>query len=93
MSASVLHGDDQQINMTDVILVHSQFDFMEREGLEAPMSSTNKDGEYQCKKHGSTGTLPYALHNISMFKQLTGQCLDRNSLQPVLRVEEADHSC
>ncbi|CAL1709342.1 unnamed protein product [Somion occarium] len=30
------------------------FDFMDREGIEAPLSSTTKDGEYQCKKHGST---------------------------------------
>ncbi|KAI4518338.1 hypothetical protein EV122DRAFT_209620 [Schizophyllum commune] len=29
------------------------FDPMNREGLEAPASSTTKDGTYQCKKHGS----------------------------------------
>ncbi|KAH9933886.1 uncharacterized protein B0H18DRAFT_818020, partial [Fomitopsis serialis] len=29
------------------------FDPIDREGLEAPPSSVNKDGQYQCKKHGS----------------------------------------
>ncbi|OSD07860.1 hypothetical protein PYCCODRAFT_1463152 [Trametes coccinea BRFM310] len=29
------------------------FDPIDREGLEAPASSQNKDGVYQCKKHGS----------------------------------------
>ncbi|KAI0065047.1 hypothetical protein BV25DRAFT_1799217 [Artomyces pyxidatus] len=33
------------------------FDFMEREGLEAPPASITKDGVYQCKKHGSACTL------------------------------------
>ncbi|PIL27385.1 hypothetical protein GSI_10533 [Ganoderma sinense ZZ0214-1] len=32
---------------------YGQFDPIDREGLEAPMSSTNKEGVYQCKKHGS----------------------------------------
>ncbi|TBU27360.1 hypothetical protein BD311DRAFT_760588 [Dichomitus squalens] len=31
------------------------FDPIDREGLEAPASSVNKEGQYQCKKHGSTG--------------------------------------
>ena len=31
-----------------------QFDPIDREGLEAPLASTNKDGVYQCKKHTST---------------------------------------
>ncbi|KAH7882850.1 hypothetical protein F5I97DRAFT_1959878 [Phlebopus sp. FC_14] len=31
------------------------FDFMDREGIEAPPVTVNKDGVYQCKKHGSTG--------------------------------------
>ncbi|TBU55104.1 hypothetical protein BD310DRAFT_979868 [Dichomitus squalens] len=30
------------------------FDPIDREGLEAPASSVNKEGQYQCKKHGST---------------------------------------
>ncbi|CCL99785.1 uncharacterized protein FIBRA_01807 [Fibroporia radiculosa] len=30
------------------------FDPIDREGIEAPPASVNKDGEYQCKKHGST---------------------------------------
>lgn len=30
------------------------FDPIDREGIEAPASSTNKEGVYQCKKHGST---------------------------------------
>ncbi|EPS93474.1 hypothetical protein FOMPIDRAFT_1136100 [Fomitopsis schrenkii] len=29
------------------------FDSIDREGIEAPASSVNKDGQYQCKKHGS----------------------------------------
>ncbi|OCH92813.1 hypothetical protein OBBRIDRAFT_790829 [Obba rivulosa] len=29
------------------------FDPIDREGIEAPASSTNKEGVYQCKKHGS----------------------------------------
>jgi len=31
------------------------FDSIDREGLEAPTSTLNKEGVYQCKKHGSTG--------------------------------------
>ncbi|KAI0795636.1 hypothetical protein C8Q75DRAFT_460150 [Abortiporus biennis] len=29
------------------------FDPIDREGIEAPTSSQNKEGVYQCKKHGS----------------------------------------
>ncbi|KZT10404.1 uncharacterized protein LAESUDRAFT_721767 [Laetiporus sulphureus 93-53] len=29
------------------------FDPIDREGIEAPQVSTNKEGQYQCKKHGS----------------------------------------
>ncbi|KZS97130.1 hypothetical protein SISNIDRAFT_482067 [Sistotremastrum niveocremeum HHB9708] len=29
------------------------FDFIDREGIEPPTSTTNKDGVWQCKKHGS----------------------------------------
>ncbi|KAF9458394.1 hypothetical protein BDZ94DRAFT_1325564 [Collybia nuda] len=31
------------------------YDPIDREGIEAPASTTNKEGIYQCKKHGSTG--------------------------------------
>ena len=31
-----------------------QFDPIDREGMEAPLSAPNKDGVYQCKKHAST---------------------------------------
>ncbi|KIJ95962.1 hypothetical protein K443DRAFT_682653 [Laccaria amethystina LaAM-08-1] len=31
------------------------FDPIDREGIECPASIVNKDGAYQCKKHGSTG--------------------------------------
>ncbi|EDR06724.1 uncharacterized protein LACBIDRAFT_299866 [Laccaria bicolor S238N-H82] len=31
-------------------------DPIDREGIECPASIVNKDGNYQCKKHGSTGT-------------------------------------
>ncbi|KAF8261117.1 hypothetical protein EI94DRAFT_1746766 [Lactarius quietus] len=34
------------------------FDFIDREGIEAPTSSQNKDGVYQCKKHGASSTSP-----------------------------------
>ncbi|KAF8720767.1 hypothetical protein AX14_010795 [Amanita brunnescens Koide BX004] len=30
------------------------FDPIDRESLESPAASTNKDGVYQCKKHGSS---------------------------------------
>lgn len=33
-----------------------QFDPIDREGIEAPASSQNKEGQYQCKKHGSLCT-------------------------------------
>ena len=39
-----------------------QFDPIDREGLEAPLSAPNKDGVYQCKKHSSTSThIPFLL--------------------------------
>ena len=42
---------------TDRALTHfSQFDFIEREGLEAPPTGQNKDNVYQCKKHSSPST-------------------------------------
>ncbi|KAJ7250766.1 hypothetical protein C8J57DRAFT_1138737 [Mycena rebaudengoi] len=31
------------------------FDPIDREGIEAPNASPNKEGVYQCKKHGSAG--------------------------------------
>jgi hypothetical protein len=34
-----------------------QFDPIDREGLEPPNVSTDKNGEYQCKKHGSASRL------------------------------------
>ncbi|KAF5324173.1 hypothetical protein D9619_011322 [Psilocybe cf. subviscida] len=30
-------------------------EFIDREAIDCPASSQNKDGVYQCKKHGSTG--------------------------------------
>lgn len=33
-----------------------QFDFIDREGLEAPPTGQNKDNVYQCKKHSSPST-------------------------------------
>ncbi|KDR66584.1 hypothetical protein GALMADRAFT_259106 [Galerina marginata CBS 339.88] len=29
------------------------YDFIDREGIECPTATPNKDGVYQCKKHGS----------------------------------------
>lgn len=40
------------------LLRYDQFDPIDREAIEAPMSSTNKEGVYQCKKHGSASTCP-----------------------------------
>ena len=39
-------------------LSSSQFDFIGREGLEAPPTGQNnlKDSEYQCEKHSSIST-------------------------------------
>ncbi|KAJ7582563.1 hypothetical protein C8J56DRAFT_1005542 [Mycena floridula] len=31
------------------------FDPIDREGLESPVVTQNKEGVYQCKKHGSSG--------------------------------------
>jgi len=31
------------------------FDPIDREGIECPGATLNKDGVYQCKKHGSVG--------------------------------------
>lgn len=38
-----------------------QFDPIDRDGIEAPAATVNKDGQYQCKKHGSTGVCPSPL--------------------------------
>ncbi len=35
-----------------------QFDFIDREGIEAPATGQNKDNVYQCKKHSSDSTSP-----------------------------------
>ena len=43
-----------------------QFDPIDREGLEAPMSSANKEGVYQCKKHGSTSTSPSCMQALTV---------------------------
>ena len=59
---------------------------MDREGLEAPTSTINKEGVYQCKKHGSTGEVVSYRRNASL---LTTVMLTR--LQSVLWMEEADH--
>ena len=65
-----------------------QFDPIDRDGLEAPASSQNKEGQYQCKKHGSTcASLVYILRRLPL--SLTIAYL--SSMQPMLRVEEADH--
>lgn len=37
------------------MLLFFQFDPIDREGIEAPASSLNKDNQYVCKKHGSQG--------------------------------------
>ncbi|KIM38004.1 hypothetical protein M413DRAFT_30421 [Hebeloma cylindrosporum] len=30
------------------------YDFIDREGIDCPPATQNKEGVYQCKKHGST---------------------------------------
>lgn len=42
--------------LTAYMCVCVQFDPIDREGIEAPASSVNKEGVYQCKKHGSPCT-------------------------------------
>ena len=65
-----------------------QFDPIDREGIEAPASSQNKDGLYQCKKHGSTCASPlYILRRLWLSLTIAY----RRSVQPMLRMEEADH--
>ncbi|KAG6829091.1 hypothetical protein H0H92_005703 [Tricholoma furcatifolium] len=31
------------------------FDFIDRDPIDTPAATTNKEGIYQCKKHGSAG--------------------------------------
>jgi len=42
-----------------------QFDFIDREGIEAPSTGQNKDNIYQCKKHSSPGTV-FLSHVLSL---------------------------
>lgn len=44
----------------------SQFDFIERDGLEAPPTGQNKDNVYQCKKHSSASTLRFLFHPLPL---------------------------
>jgi len=41
-----------------------QYDPIDREGIECPPATQNKDGVYQCKKHGSSGTLYYLISSL-----------------------------
>lgn len=41
--------------ITSLLERRLQFDFIDREGIEAPAAIVNKDGNYQCKKHALTG--------------------------------------
>ncbi|KAF8884742.1 hypothetical protein CPB84DRAFT_1712959 [Gymnopilus junonius] len=48
------------------------FDFIDREGIDCPPATQNKDGVYQCKKHGSACTslsllLPFTCLNSVFF--------------------------
>ena len=48
----------------------------------------NKDGQYQCKKHGSTCAFRlYILKRLPLSLTISYPC----SVQPMLRMEEADH--
>lgn len=67
-----------------------QFDPIEREGIEAPTSSQNKDGQYQCKKHGSPCTCSSCRVSKTWYSPHRRRIC---SLQPVLRLEEADQPC
>ena len=48
----------------------SQFDFIERDGLEAPPTGQNKDNVYQCKKHSSASTLCFSFHPLPLASHL-----------------------
>ena len=50
-----------------------QFDFIDREALEAPPTGQNKDNVYQCKKHSSAGTALRSSHPISFFLILSAR--------------------
>ncbi|KAG6815892.1 hypothetical protein H0H87_010413 [Tephrocybe sp. NHM501043] len=39
----------------DPYMIMLRFEFMDREPIESPVVTQNKDGVYQCKKHGSQG--------------------------------------
>jgi hypothetical protein len=39
--------------------IDTQFDPIDRDALDAPTASPNKDGVYQCKKHSSASTCFY----------------------------------
>jgi hypothetical protein len=84
----------------------SQFDFIERDGLEAPPTGQNKDNVYQCKKHSSASTLHFLFHPLPpaslsfiLFhfprdpKTILMHYLFRFRMQPMLRLEETDHAC
>ena len=58
-----------------------QFDPIDREGIEAPASSQNKDGLYQCKKHGSPGASPDGPRRRYACRQ---SCVDADSLRAQL---------
>jgi hypothetical protein len=66
---------------------YPQFDPIDREGLDSPQVSTNKEGEYCCKKHGSPSAF------MSRFSQTPRISCDApllHSLQSMLRLEKTD---
>lgn len=62
-----------------------QYDPMDRGGLEAPPAIQNKEGLWQCKKHGSTGII---LHAALLY--LPDLWFIPPRLQPMLWLEEAN---
>jgi hypothetical protein len=79
---------------TDKALTHfSQFDFIDREGLEAPATGQNKDGVHQCKKHGSPST-SFTLTSCPLeTTKMIYSCFVSSRMYPMLWLEETNHAC
>lgn len=77
-------GSVSLLDKLSTVLTPHQFDPVDRDPIEPPAATTNKDGVYQCKKHGSAGER----HEL-VVEPLAETCVVR--MQPLLWVEETDH--
>ena len=72
------------------ILIFIKFDTIDREPIDPPNVSQNKDGVYQCKKHGQTS-------ECLKFQSCVLFDIINFSLQSMFRLEEANqqvtHCC